>query len=80
MADQRTFADDAMPIAPQLFGTALRMTRNRADAEDLVQDTMLKAFKDKYAALGPEMGVCVAIQACQQVRGSALCASGNAAN
>ncbi|MEN9802886.1 MAG: polymerase subfamily sigma factor, partial [Actinomycetota bacterium] len=45
MADQRTFADDAMPIAPQLFGTALRMTRNRADAEDLVQDTMLKAFK-----------------------------------
>lgn len=45
MADQRTFADDAMPFAPQLLGTALRMTRNRADAEDLVQDTMLKAFK-----------------------------------
>lgn len=45
MADQHTFADDAMPFAPQLFGTALRMTRNRADAEDLVQDTMLKAFK-----------------------------------
>lgn len=34
-----------MPFAPQLLGTALRMTRNRADAEDLVQDTMLKAFK-----------------------------------
>ena len=45
MADQHTFADDAMQFAPQLFGTALRMTRNRADAEDLVQDTMLKAFK-----------------------------------
>ncbi len=45
MADQTTFADDAMPFAPQLLGTASRMTRNRADAEDLVQDTMLKAFK-----------------------------------
>lgn len=45
MADQRTFADDAMQFAPQLLGTALRLTRNRADAEDLVQDTMLKAFR-----------------------------------
>lgn len=45
MADKKTFAEDAMPFAPQLLGTALRMTRNRADAEDLVQDTMLKAFK-----------------------------------
>lgn len=34
-----------MQYAPQLLGTAMRMTRNRADAEDLVQDTMLKAFK-----------------------------------
>jgi len=34
-----------MPYAPQLFGTALRMTRNRADAEDLVQETMLKGFR-----------------------------------
>lgn len=45
MADRRRFADDAMPFAPQLFGTALRMTRNRADAEDLVQETMLKAYR-----------------------------------
>lgn len=45
MADKRTFADDAMQYAPQLLGTALRMTRNRADAEDLVQETMLKAYK-----------------------------------
>ncbi|MBU3690405.1 MAG: RNA polymerase subunit sigma-24 [Acidimicrobiales bacterium mtb01] len=34
-----------MQFAPQLFGTALRMTRNRADAEDLVQETMLRAFR-----------------------------------
>jgi RNA polymerase sigma-70 factor (ECF subfamily) len=28
-----------------LYGAALRLTRNQADAEDLVQDTYLKAFK-----------------------------------
>ena len=28
-----------------LYGAALRLTRNRADAEDLVQDTYLKAFR-----------------------------------
>ena len=41
-----------MQFAPQLFGTALRMTRNRADAEDLVQETMLKAFRS-YASFEP---------------------------
>ena len=45
LADRSHFADEAMQFAPQLFGTALRMTRNRADAEDLVQETMLKAFR-----------------------------------
>ena len=45
MADRRRFAEEAMPLSPQLFGTALRMTRNRADAEDLVQETMLKAYR-----------------------------------
>jgi RNA polymerase sigma-70 factor (ECF subfamily) len=34
----------------QLYGTALRLTRNRADAEDLVQDTVVKAlrFADRF--------------------------------
>jgi RNA polymerase sigma-70 factor (ECF subfamily) len=45
MADQATFADQAMEFAPQLFSAALRMTRNRADAEDLVQETCLKGFR-----------------------------------
>jgi RNA polymerase sigma-70 factor (ECF subfamily) len=30
---------------PALYRTALRMTRNSADAEDLVQETFLKAFR-----------------------------------
>ena len=45
LADPSRFADEAMQFAPQLFGSALRMTRNRADAEDLVQETLLKAFR-----------------------------------
>lgn len=45
MADQRTFAEDAMQFAPQLYSAALRMTRNAADAEDLMQETWLKAFR-----------------------------------
>ena len=38
------FMDEAMPLMDQLFGAALGMTRNRADAEDLVQETYLKAY------------------------------------
>ena len=45
MADQADFADQAMQYAPQLYSSALRMTRNRADAEDLVQETFLKGFR-----------------------------------
>jgi len=49
MADQATFADEAMQYAPQLYSGALRMTRNRADAEDLVQETYLKGYRS-YAS------------------------------
>jgi RNA polymerase sigma-70 factor, ECF subfamily len=45
MADRAVFADQAMQFAPQLYATAMRMTRNRADAEDLVQETYLKGFR-----------------------------------
>ncbi|WP_435531444.1 sigma-70 family RNA polymerase sigma factor [Ruania halotolerans] len=41
---ERRFEDDAMPYLDQLYGAALRMTRNPADAEDLVQETFAKAF------------------------------------
>jgi RNA polymerase sigma-70 factor, ECF subfamily len=45
MADRQQFTQDAMQYAPQLYSAALRMTRNRADAEDLVQDTYLRAWR-----------------------------------
>src|SRR5689334_11337631 len=38
------FERDAMPFIDQLYAAALRMTRNPADAEDLVQETYLKAY------------------------------------
>jgi RNA polymerase sigma-70 factor (ECF subfamily) len=44
--DERSarFERDAMPLLDQLYAAALRMTRNPADAEDLVQETFLKAY------------------------------------
>ncbi|WP_372435983.1 sigma-70 family RNA polymerase sigma factor [Williamsia soli] len=38
------FERDALPLLDQMYGAALRMTRNPADAEDLVQETYVKAF------------------------------------
>ena len=38
------FERDALPFLDQLYSAALRMTRNPTDAEDLVQETFVKAF------------------------------------
>ncbi|WP_436764195.1 sigma-70 family RNA polymerase sigma factor [Streptosporangium sp. V21-05] len=38
------FERDVMPYLDQLYSAALRMTRNPADAEDLLQETFAKAF------------------------------------
>ena len=45
MADQAKFAEMAMEHMSSLYSGALRMTRNPADAEDLVQETYLKAYR-----------------------------------
>jgi len=45
MADQAQFADLAMEYMGSLYSAALRMTRNPSDAEDLVQETYLKAYR-----------------------------------
>lgn len=44
------FQQEALPHMDALYATALRLTKNGNDAEDLVQETMLKAFRyfDKY--------------------------------
>jgi RNA polymerase sigma-70 factor (ECF subfamily) len=39
------FERDAMPLLPSLYSAALRLTRNPADAEDLVQEAFLRAYR-----------------------------------
>lgn len=41
---RRDFQEQAIPYMDQLYAAAMRMTRNPADAADLVQETFVKAF------------------------------------
>ncbi|MDP9865567.1 MULTISPECIES: sigma-70 family RNA polymerase sigma factor [Streptosporangium] len=41
---QDWFERDVVPVTNQLYASAMRLTRNSADAEDLVQETVTKAF------------------------------------
>jgi RNA polymerase sigma-70 factor, ECF subfamily len=41
---QRRFEQEALPFLDGMFGAAMRLTRNPADAEDLLQETFLRAF------------------------------------
>jgi RNA polymerase sigma-70 factor, ECF subfamily len=47
---QRAFEREALPHTELLYNYALRMTNNPADADDLLQETFLKAYRfwDKY--------------------------------
>jgi RNA polymerase sigma-70 factor (ECF subfamily) len=45
MADQAAFTEQVEPFMDALYGAALRMTRNPADAEDLLQETFLRAYR-----------------------------------
>ncbi len=39
------FDREVLPLLPSMYGAALRLTRNPTDAEDLVQETVLRAFR-----------------------------------
>ena len=43
--DAAAFEQDALALLDRLYAAALRLTRNEADAQDLVQDTYLRAFR-----------------------------------
>lgn len=45
MANQETFMDDVNEYLDSLYSTALRLTRKPQDAQDLVQETLLKAYR-----------------------------------
>ncbi len=42
---QQRFEADALPLLPGMYSAAYRLTRNAADAEDLVQETFLRAYR-----------------------------------
>src|SRR3954464_15642402 len=44
-AVRERFERVVLPLLPSLYSAAMRMTRNRADAEDLVQETYLRAYR-----------------------------------
>src|SRR5689334_25298776 len=46
--DREAFAQAALSHIDSLYGTALRLTRRAADAEDLVQEPYLKAFRSAH--------------------------------
>ncbi|MBL3686667.1 sigma-70 family RNA polymerase sigma factor [Leucobacter zeae] len=41
---ERRFTEEALPLLDQMYGAAMKMTRNPQDAQDLVQETFLKAY------------------------------------
>ncbi|MCA2175076.1 sigma-70 family RNA polymerase sigma factor [Nonomuraea glycinis] len=45
---QDWFERDVVPVTSQLFASAMRLTRNTADAEDLVQETVAKAYSSYH--------------------------------
>ena len=47
-AEAAAFEEEALSHLDRLYAAALRMTRNPADAEDVVQDTYAKAFASRH--------------------------------
>lgn len=52
MADRSTFAADTEPFMGPLFSKAVLLTTNQAEAEDLVQETYLRAYRS-YGTFRP---------------------------
>lgn len=57
------FRNDILPLKDKLFRLALRITMNRAEAEDVVQDTMLRVWsqRDEWPALDSVEAYCLAV-------------------
>ena len=58
-----SFRTDVLPLKDELFRLALRITLNRADAEDVVQETMLRVWKrrDQWAEVESMEAFCLTI-------------------
>jgi RNA polymerase sigma-70 factor (ECF subfamily) len=45
LALRERYERDVLPLLPSLYGAAMRLTRNPSDAEDLLQETYLRAYR-----------------------------------
>lgn len=45
VAARQDFEHSALPLLDNLYGAAMRLTRDPAEAEDLVQDSMVRAYR-----------------------------------
>ncbi len=43
--DRRAFESEVLPLQENLYGAAMRLTRDPSEAEDLVQDSLVRAFR-----------------------------------
>lgn len=57
------FRTDVLPLKDELFRLALRITLNRADAEDVVQETMLKVWsrREQWHTIDSMEAFCITI-------------------
>ena len=58
-----TFAGDILPLKNELYRLALRITLNRAEAEDVVQETMMKVWnrRDNWQQIESIESFCLTI-------------------
>lgn len=58
-----SFRDDILPLKDKLFRIALRITLNRAEAEDIVQDTMIRIWskRNEWSELESIEAFCITV-------------------
>lgn len=58
-----TFRNDVLPLKNELYRLALRITQNPEEAEDIVQDTMVKVWnrRDKWSMIDSMEAFCLTI-------------------
>lgn len=50
--DKISFRDDVLPLKDKIFRLALRITLNRAEAEDIVQDVLIRVWNKRDELAG----------------------------
>lgn len=58
-----SFRDDILPLKDKLFRLALRITFDRAEAEDVVQDTMIRVWnkREEWTQFGSIEAYCLTV-------------------